>query len=509
MRVNSLADAAAFLNLLLVANWGPPRENAGADRTVGTTHNEEADNAAITTVTLIIEVMGRYSNIVLVDGNGVVMEAVKHISAEINRYRVTLPRHPYVLPPSQDKADPRAVSAMSLAHLLTRGGDRPTWQMLVQAYRGISPLLAREMVFRVTGTTDAPCAQTAAEPLADTMAALLALPHTHQWSPSFARENDAILDFAPYHLMQFGERTVPAPTISSAIQAYYEQETVASDYAGLKREVQKALNAQRDRVMRRKQSLQQQQAIGEEAESLRTKGELLLAYATQINPRQKEVHLAVSPDQPPLRITLDPQLSVIENAQAYFKRYAQARDAARLIPLLLAQAEADLAYLDQLELDLALAKTADEMREVRRALAELGVEGTEVTAKQRRPGKAGKLSPPLTFTSADGMEIVVGRNAHQNDHVTFELAAPSDLWLHARGVAGSHVIVRSSGRPVSRQTIEQAAALAAAYSAARNSTSIAVDYTERRNVRRMKGGGPGLVTYSGEKTIHVRPAPEN
>ena len=165
--------------------------------------------------------------------------------------------------------------------------------------------------------------------------------------------------------------------------------------------------------------------------------------------------------------------------------------------------------LDQLELDLALAKTADEVREVRRALAELGVEGTEVTAKQRRPGKPGKFSPPLTFTSADGMEIVVGRNARQNDHVTFELAAPSDLWLHARGVAGSHVIVRSSGRPVSRQTIEQAAALAAAYSAARNSTSIAVDYTERRNVRRMKGGGPGLVTYSGEKTIHVRPAPEN
>lgn len=466
----------------------------------------------LTRVTLVFEVMGRYSNIILVDDAGVVIEAVKHVSAEINRYRVTLPRHPYVLPPPQSKADPRALSPLALAPVLAAAGDQPAWQTLVRAYLGVSPLLAREAVFRATASTNATAANVSAQALAASLSALLSAQYTQQWSPSLARADSAILDFAPYPLTQFGAQSYPVESMCAAIHAYYEQETVASDYAGLKTEMQKALDVQRGRVVRRKESLETQQEVGTKAEDLRIKGEMLLASATQITRGQKEAFVDMLPGEPPLHIALNPLLTPVENAQDYFKRYAQARDAARSVPALLQDVALDLAYLDQLQLDLDLARIGAEVREVQRALAYMGKEAVEPTVQERnskqRPRKEKAKLPPLTYRSDDGMEIVVGRNARQNDYVTFELASSLDLWLHARGVAGSHVIVRSGPRTVLPSTLEKAAALAAAHSAARASNSVAVDYVQRRNVHRARGGNPGLVTCLNEKTISVRPAQE-
>ncbi len=481
----------------------------------------------ITTVTLIIEIMGRYSNIILVDDSGLVLEAIKHVSADINRYRVTLPRHPYAPPPPQSKADPRTAGAADMARTLAQADDQPAWQTLMRSYLAVSPLLAREAVFRAAGDAGAAASQVAPDAIAAALSSLLA-PPGGRWSPTLAREKDDILEFAPYVLTQFGARTFPAESISVAIHAYYAQETVATEYAGLKQDVQKALNTQRGRVQRRKESLEKQQQAGKQAESLRTKGEMLLACATQITPRQREAVIEMAPGEAALRIALNELLSPVENAQEYFRRYAQARDAARSVPPLLAQAALDLAYLDQLQLDLELAGAHGEVREVQQALADAatqraearertqdreGKEGRERKGNKRgKENKEGKPKPParqafLTLTSDDGMEIVVGRNARQNDYVTFELASALDMWLHARGVAGSHVIIRCGARPVSQKTLTQAAALAAAYSAGRGAASVVVAYTQRRNVHRARGGGPGLVTCLNEKTLHVAPAP--
>lgn len=465
---------------------------------------------ALTTTTLIIEIMGRYSNIVLVDAQGMVMEAVKHVSSEINRYRVTLPRHPYVAPPPQDKADPRGASSAALARTLATAPDQPAWQTLMRAYRGVSPLTAREAVYRAAGSAGVAGKDIAADALAASLAELVTLPSTRAWSPCVVRADGAIFEFAPYHLTQFGKACEPVASISSAVHAYYAQETVASDYAGLKQDVQKAIDARRSRLARRKESLDRQQQAGSEAGDLRQRGELLLAYAGQITAGQSVATIELAPGEPPLRITLEPGLTAVENAQAYFERYARARDAARAIPPLLASVALELAYLDQLQLDLDLARTTDDVREVRQALvaAAEAKEDAAPPGKQPARKKAAappRRQPPLTYTSADGMEILVGRNARQNELVTFELASATDLWLHARGVAGSHVIVRCGGRPVSAATLAQAAALAAANSAARTSANVPVDYTPRRNVRRVRSGGPGMVTYSGEKTISVQP----
>lgn len=476
------------------------------------TATSEASSAAheleLTTVSLVVEVMGRYSNIILVDENGVVLEAVKHVTSAINRYRQTLPHHPYIAPPPQSKADPRGLSAAAFERAFAAAGEQPAWQTLVRSYLGVSPLLAREAVFRAAGSADAPPAGLQPDALATALGDLLAGHSTHQWSPTLASEGDALIDFAPYELRQFGAAMTHVESISAAVQQYFAQETVASDYAGLKQHAQKLLDTMRDRLTRRRESLQEQEAIGAQAEALRVKGEMLLSFANQIAPRRQAVELSYAPGEPATHIELDPQMSVVENAQNYFKRYAQARDAARAIPALLEEARLDLAYLEQLQHDLAMAATSADVRETQRALEEMAQpKKPEIQEKggKQRPQKGGARQAPLTVISDDGIEIIVGRNARQNDSVTFQMAAPGDVWLHARGVPGSHVIVRSAGRAAPQRTLEQAAALAAAHSAAHESTSVAVDYTERRFVRRSRGG-PGMVTYTNEKTVHARPA---
>ena len=166
---------------------------------------------------------------------------------------------------------------------------------------------------------------------------------------------------------------------------------------------------------------------------------------------------------------------------------------------MLAQVEWELRYLDQLETDLEMASTQPEVQEVRRALSEAGYMKGE--KRRRKPSR----SQPLTFRSPDGLTILVGKNSRQNEEVTFRRASAGDLWLHARGVPGAHVIIRSGGQEVPEATLHQAAGLAAYYSQARGATRVAVDYTQRRHVRRVKGARPGLVTYDHEQTIYVSP----
>ena len=187
----------------------------------------------------------------------------------------------------------------------------------------------------------------------------------------------------------------------------------------------------------------------------------------------------------------------MENAQRYFGRYKKAKSAAGEIPALLQRAELEKRYLDQLETDLDLAANRPEIQEVEAYLAEAGY-----IREKRRRRKVGR-SQPLAVNSKDGLVILVGKNSRQNEEVTFRRAAPDDLWLHVRGAPGAHVIVKTGGREVPEATLRQAAQLAAYYSQARDSAHVDVAYTERRYVRSIKGAGPGLVTYSREKTIRV------
>ncbi len=449
---------------------------------------------------LVFEIMGRRSNIILVDASQRVLDAVKRVGPHLSPSRPILPGKPYLPPPPQAKLPPSDLTEYRLRQLLT-GADAQAqlWQALVKGLQGVSPLLAREIAFRALGDPRATVGQV--ERLTPILAAvreLLAPLESGHWQPSVVLEGGQPIVYAPYPLTHRGEPQ-PRPSISAAIESYTEAAASADPYAAAKRPLQEAIARARSRLERRQQALQRAAEQANEAEKWRQWGEWLLAYAHAVAPRQTELVVETG-DGETLTIPLDPGKSAVENAQAYFARYRKAQRAAAGGPARLEEVALALADLEQLETDLRLAASRPEIEEVRVALVEAGHMRSSKGRRARTPP-----SQPLSLTSPDGLTILVGRNSRQNDEVTFRRASSDDWWFHARGVPGAHVIVRSGEGELPPATLRRAAELAAYFSRLRDEASVEVDYTRRRYVRRIRGAAPGLVTYSHEKSIRAAP----
>ena len=268
-------------------------------------------------------------------------------------------------------------------------------------------------------------------------------------------------------------------------------------YGAARRQVAATIDRVRRGLERRRESIGRELRPPDEIDRLRTSGEWILALSSTIEPRQTELGLPDELQMPP--VVLDPTLSPADNAARYFKRYRKARRAREFGEPRLAEVEGELAYVEQLASDLALATDRSEIDAVRAQLVEDGY------LRQPRTRVVNQAKGPRQFTSQEGFAIVVGRNSRQNERVTFEIAAPDDLWLHARGLPGSHVVIRSGGRIVSDATLRQAAELAAYFSAGRGEAAVDVIVTSRRQVRRAPGGRQGMVMVEGERTWRVRP----
>jgi predicted ribosome quality control (RQC) complex YloA/Tae2 family protein len=454
---------------------------------------------------LIVEATGRLANLILVDETGLVMDAIKRVPPTINRVRSVLPRRPYVGPPPQEKATPLEVDTALLAAALARGAGaaRPAAAAtaLVQAVRGISPLTAREAVFRAAGRAEATAGEVDPARLAGALAELVAPLRPDSgapWLPSLAAGEDGYTAFAPFPLTHAGPYE-PTDTVSEAVQRFFggraaPRSTTGQAQASLTGEIRAAL----DRERRRLESIERQLGGAAEAESLREAGELLLAYSSQIPAGAERADLLGR------EVALDPTLTAVENARAYFERYTRARDAARRLPEMVEEARSRVAELAEAQVHADLADSPNAVAALRRELLDAGALGSRDAAKAGQPPRSGarprQPAAPLK-TTLDGHQLLIGRTAAQNA-AALDLAAPEDLWLHARGFAGAHVILRGSPQ---EETIRRAAEIAAYHSEARGAGSVPVDVTARRNVRKIKGGHPGAVTYRGERTLSVTP----
>ncbi len=314
--------------------------------------------------------------------------------------------------------------------------------------------------------------------------------------PSIVCDEEEVVAYAPYALTHM-ENWEPVQSISAAVVAYYDKET--DSYRSAKAPLLKAIDNGRGRLARRREKLIEEQEVAGDPDSLKRMGEAILAHAHQIERGQSELVVEWVPGNGPLRVQLNPRLSPSENAQIYFRRYRKAQRRVIGIPARLAQVASEEAYLDQLAQDLTMAENRPEIDAVAAVLVEAGY------MKHERKRPPGRTRGPLRFESPDGLSVWVGKNSRQNEEVTFRRASSEDLWLHARGVPGAHVIVQSDGRRIPEQTVKWAAALAAHYSPGRDNTQVAVDVVERRHVRRLKGGRPGQVVYRNERTLWIRP----
>jgi predicted ribosome quality control (RQC) complex YloA/Tae2 family protein len=296
------------------------------------------------------------------------------------------------------------------------------------------------------------------------------------------------------------EEPIAGISAAAALSEADEGHPALLRHAQRRRRLLDLVAAARTRAERRLTALTAEATRAEAAERLKAWGDLIYAYLWQIAPGQNVLEVDGE------SIPLDPARSGKENAQAYFERYRKARDATRQIPELVAETRSELAYLEQLATLIAQAPGFAELEALAAEWTEQEAPRPAERSRRQRPPRR-----PSALLDAQGNAIYVGRSGPQNELVTFEMAGPDDTWLHARGVGGSHVVIRwrSPGAPQSEATIEAAAALAAWYSAARESRSVEVDVAPRRHVRKLKGGRPGMVTYRNERTVRVAPRSED
>lgn len=451
--------------------------------------------------TLVVELMGRLSNLILLDAGGFILDAVRRVPPAVNRVRAIQPREQYLPPPPQKKADPLALDPGGLDRLLARASPDTLALGLVETVAGTSPLFARELAFRVMGSPDAPYDPSRIGALAAELARVWHDPPepTLAYDPDDRGDEPAPpIAVAAFALASY-PRTERLPSMSAALERFFGAD---ASYEAVKAPYRQQIAAALDRLQRTRASLQRELRAEAEIEELRLKGEMVLGYQHAIAPGQTLLRAETGAPEP-LDIVLDPQRSAVENAQKYFAEYKRARQAAARVPERLAETGNEIAYVEQVLNDLDTAETRAEIDEV---LAEAR-EARLLRAAAPRGVPRGARSEPHLYTSPDGFQILVGRNARQNEEVTFERAGGDDLWLHARGHAGAHVVVLTNGARVPPTTVEYAGQLAAYYSQARSEGWVDVIVAPRKHVRRVSGRGahPGLVTVREERVIRVKP----
>ncbi|MCY4060796.1 MAG: NFACT family protein [Chloroflexi bacterium] len=456
------------------------------------------------TFRLVAELMPRRANLLLLR-DGMILDCLNRVGPKENRYRLSLPNHEYVPPPPiRGQLDPSTVTEADIQNLLASAekDSTQTRRLLPGHILGMSPLLAREIVFRAAGDPNARAADTDASRLFAAFHAVVTPLMARRWRPGIGSVHlvpEAISVFPLTHI-----DWTESDTISQAIQGCFGAITGVDAYKEAKKPVQAAIDKTRAKLRAKIVSLRRGLPEDGELQSLKQAGELILAYQYNLSAGQSELRAQYDPEGPELLVSLNPNRSPLENAQDYFRRYEKAKSAAAALPALIAETKLELDFVDQLESDLTGAANWPEIDEVIQILDE---RGHWQGARRKRIG--GGRQGPLRIVSRDGYVIWVGRNSRQNEKVTFKLANAQDYWLHARDVPGAHVVIRHDGRRISPNLIAEAAAVAAWHSKRRHDSNVKVDYTRVKYVKAIKGAGPGMATYRNENSINVQPRDES
>lgn len=445
------------------------------------------------------EIMGRHSNLILVS-QGVITSSLKAVPRSKSSVREILPGRPYI-PPPQNRPSPASISPQDLAASL-ESSTEPLARRLVASVLGLSPALATEVAVRAGLDPAAPSRDLAdaADQLSAALREVVSLVERAAFSPVVYYDGDEPVGFTAFPFIHLSAlRSAPAATMSEAVEQVLGRFGAAAQIEELRGALQASARAALARIARTEADIRRAAEDAEQSSQLRQHGELLLAYAAQIPPRAPEATVPGF-DGTPVTITLDPALSAVENAQRLFKRYTRVRAARHALDARLRAAADEREYLESVLTLIDQATSIDDLAALRDELASEGYIRRRTVPARLRPGARGRR-----FDLANGAIALVGRTNRENDLLTFKVASPNDIWLHARGVPGAHVILKSGSRRPGELVIRQAAGIAAYFSKARSSGKAAVDYTGRKYVRKPKGARPGLVTYARAQTLTVTP----
>lgn len=467
---------------------------------------ESADEMRDRTVkTLVCEFMGKHSNLILVRADGRIIDSARHVTDDISRVREVLPGLDYRRPPEHGKLPYDRLDEDSLAARLEQFSAGTLARALSQSVSGLSPQTARELAFRVSGDEARHAGECDAGIIAQRVVKTLnAL--RGEFAPAVILDEEGLpADVVAFpYKSRAAYKTIATATLSEAMDEFYRARDLAERIKQKSSALHRVLKNNIERCEKKLALQLEALCASERMEEYRLKGELLTANLHLARKGQKSCRVPnyYDPECAPMDIELDEKLSPGQNAKRYFKLYQKARSARELAAEQRAKTQAELDYLEGQMDNLEKCTEESELSEIR---AELEQQGYVRANHNRRQMKALAPSSPLHFISSAGAHILVGKNNLQNEKLT-QTANPTDVWLHAKDMPGSHVIIAQSAPD--DQTLLEAALLAAYYSKGRSSSLVPVDYTQRKYVKKPGGSKPGFVIYTHQRTLYVTPEPD-
>ena len=461
---------------------------------------------------LIAELMGRHSNIILVDESGKIIDSIKHIDFSVSSVRQVLPGLMYQKPPSQDKANILAVSLNEIVEILQ--SQEKTYKAdkaILGAFLGISPLISREIVYNAFGTSDIYLEQLDYSKILDLAACCFEMfkrVKDKEFHPCYLVRNDTEkpFEFSAVKIKQYeaAAEVVAQLSMSEAAENFYSEKDRRERLARKSAHLVKLVSNNLERCIKKLIAQKAELADTDNMEKYKRYAELITAnlYALADGQKQAVVVDYYDPEMKEISITLDERLSPADNAQRYFKKYTKAKTAAEELAKQIKKSQAEIDYLESVEEELKKAETEEDLLEIADELFEQGyLKRPKDTKKKKR-----ETSKPLEFVIDGGFVVLVGKNNKQNDMLTLRLAKNSDLWFHTKDIPGSHVILRYEyGKEFTDSAIVCAAKYAAKFSKASDSANVPVDYTYARYVKKPSGAAPGKVVYTNQKTVNVKP----
>lgn len=456
---------------------------------------------------LIAEIMGKYSNLLLTDGDKKIITALKLIDFSTSRIRQILPGMIYEAPPAQDKRDIFSLCENDLASMLySADGSLPLSKFILNSFLGISPLVARELAFRATKTVDADIESTVTEKLWSAICDFRNIFDNNSFAPSVIfDESDKPVEFCFMNILQYGPsiRTESYETFGKMLDAYFEKRDLAEKIKQRGQDIIKVVSNATARLTKKIELQREELRECAEGETYKLYGDLLTANLYLLKRGEKSVKLVnyYSEECEEIVIELDTRLSPAQNAQRFYKKYNKCKNAKHYLTEQIEHALSEIAYLETVSQALKNAETEADLAEIRLELSKSGY------SSRMHALKNSKIPPskPLEFVTSSGYKVLCGKNNTQNDILTFKTALKGDLWFHVKGAPGSHVVLFCDGEEPSEKDYTEAAVIAATYSGVGERGQVPVDYTRIKNIKKPPASKPGFVTYSTNYTAYVSP----
>lgn len=460
------------------------------------------------TKTLIVELMGKHSNIIFCNSEGMIIDSIKHVSAMMSSVREVLPGRTYCIPATQDdKLNPLEVTeAAFMESVMTK----PTsiTKAIYTSFTGISPVIAAEICYRASIDGDMPVDSLnpdGKKHLFNNFSWLMEDVSNHNYCPNIVTQGKEPVDFSCFKLSEYTDTQTSYSmteydSISRVLEQYYASKNIYTRIRQKSVDLRKIVNTALDRNRKKYQLQEKQLKDTEKRDKYKVYGELIHTYGYGLAEGAKELEALNYYTNETIKIPLDPTLDAKTNAQKYFDKYNKLKRTYEALTDLIEETRAEIEHLESISTSLDIALTEDDLVQIKEELVEFGY------IKRKRTDKKAKVkSKPFHYLSSDGYHIYVGKNNYQNEELTFKFATGNDWWFHAKGMPGSHVIVKSNNEELPDRVFEEAGRLAAYYSKGRDNDKIEIDYLQKKNVKKPNGSAPGFVVYYTNYSLTIDP----